>query len=81
MGFVSTSSGGDTYFWDMIEQQAEGAGSYKISDKEFVNKSASMTSVVNIPGRDLEAFAVGTDKKIWNSNLQKTPFEVGVTIS
>ena len=40
-----------------------------------------MTSVCNIPGRGLECFAVGSDKKIWNSNLQKSPFEVTDTIS
>ena len=40
-----------------------------------------MTCVVNIPGRDLEAFCVGNDKKIWNSSLQKTPFDVTDTIS
>ena len=40
-----------------------------------------MTSVCNIPGRDLECFAVGSDKKIWNSNLQKSPFDVTDTIS
>ena len=39
-----------------------------------------MTSVCNIPGRGLECFAVGNDKKIWNSNLQKSPFEVTDTI-
>ena len=39
MGFVSTSMGGDTYFWDMINPQADGGGSYKISDKEFVLKN------------------------------------------
>ena len=39
MGFVSTSMGGDTYFWDMINQQADGGGSYKIQELEFVNSA------------------------------------------
>jgi len=64
----------------MINQSSEGGG-YKISDKEFVLKGCSMTSVCNIPGRDCEAFCVGSDKKIWNSELQKDPFEVTETIS
>lgn len=40
-----------------------------------------MTSVVNIPGKDCQAFACGNDKKIWNSDLQKDPYEVNETIS
>ena len=79
MGFVSTSSGGDVYFWDLINVQ-EG-GSYRIADKDFTQKHVQMTSVVNIPGRQHEVFCVGNDKKIWNSNQQKTPFDVTETIS
>ena len=79
MGFVSTSTGGDVYFWDLINVQ-EG-GSYRIADKDFVQKNVSMTSVCNIPGRHQEVFCSGNDQKIWNSNLQKSPFACNDTIS
>jgi WD40 repeat protein len=48
-----------------------------------------MTSVVNIPGRDFEVFAVGNDRKIWKrehgntaqSGKAMTPYDCGVTLS
>jgi len=50
-------------------------------EKELNIKNVSMTSVINIPGRELEAYGVGTDGKIWNTNQPKEPYEAGVNIS
>ena len=40
-----------------------------------------MTSVVNIPGKQYEFFAVGNDKKIWHSKDNKNSYDAGVTLS
>jgi hypothetical protein len=44
-------------------------------EKDFTQKSVAMTSVVNIPGRQHEVYCVGSDKRIWNNNQQKDPYE------
>jgi cilia- and flagella-associated protein 57 len=79
MGFVSTSTGGDVYFWDLINVQ-EG-GSYRIADKDFVKKSVSMTSVCNIPNRHQEVFCAGSEKAIFNSNTQNKEFPCNDIVS
>ena len=40
-----------------------------------------MTSVCNIPGKPFEVFAVGNDKRIWQSKLPKDNFDAGVSLS
>jgi WD40 repeat protein len=40
-----------------------------------------MTTVVCIPNKQYEVFCAGSDKKIWNNNMSKQPFEVDSIIS
>jgi len=78
MGFVSAGQGGDVFFWDLMNATD---GSTKLHDKDFTQKNVQMTSVVAIPGKQHEVFCVGNDKKIWNNNMPKAPFEAQAQIS
>jgi len=56
-------------------------GSNRLTDKDFTQKNVQMTGVVNIPGRQHEVYCVGSDGKIWNTNMPKDPYEAGIQIS
>jgi hypothetical protein len=72
MGFVSAGQGGDVFFWDLLNVKE---GTNRNTEKDFTQKNVAMTGVVNIPGRPYEVYCVGNDGKIWNSNMQKEPYE------
>lgn len=78
MGFASCGMGGDVYFWDLINAKENG---YKIQDKDLNQKGVHFSSVVNIPEKTHEVFVCGNDRKVWNSNMQKSPFEIKTQLS
>lgn len=78
MGFVSAGQGGDVFFWELLNVKE---GSTRLTEKDFTQKNVQMTGVVNIPGRQHEVYCVGSDGKIWNTNMPKDPYEAGTQIS
>jgi len=77
MGFVSAGQAGDVYFWDLINSKENA----KISDKDFTQKSVQLTTVACIPDKQYEVLCAGNDRKIWNNNMAKQPFDVQSIIS
>lgn len=78
LGFVSCSMGGDVFFWDFLHAVENG---YKVQEKDIVQKGVSFTSVSLIPGgKNNQAFAVGSDSKIWNAD-HRFPFESNQVIT
>ena len=78
MGFSSCGLDGNVYFYDLITQKETGQ---RLSDKDFNQKGVLLTSVVNIPGKPYEVYAVGSDKQIWHSKDAKNSFQAGTVIS
>lgn len=76
MGFASTGQGGEVYLWDLINLKD---GQNRVG--EFTKKSVQMTSVVNIPGREHEAYCVGNDGNVWNIKQHNDPHPAQTTFS
>lgn len=77
-GFTSCGIDGNVYFYDLIVQKEN---SQRLNDKDFNQKNINFTSVVNIPGKPFEMYAVGNDRKIWHSKDNKNGFDAGVQLS
>jgi WD40 repeat protein len=78
MGFVSCGLDGSVYEYDLIVYKESQT---RLADKDFTQKNVWMTSVVNIPGKQYEFFAVGNDRKIWHSKDNKNGYDAGVSLS
>ena len=68
MGFTSCGLDGNVYFYDLIFQKET---LQRLSEKDFNQKNVLFTSVVNIPGKPFDIYAVGSDKNIWNTKDPK----------
>ena len=69
MGFASCGLDGNIYFFDLYAYDRD-AGKRHI-DKDFNKKETKFTSLVNIPGKTYEVFAVGSDGAITSNVVQK----------
>jgi len=77
MGFTSTGHGGEVYMWDLVNMKD---GNNRILEWTS-RRGVQMTSVVNVPGRNLEAYCCGSDGNIFNINQGNEPYEAGATMS
>ena len=69
MGFTSTGLDGNIYFFDLYAYQLE-AGK-RNGERDFNKKETKFTSVVNVPGKPYECYAVGNDGAITSNVNQK----------
>jgi WD40 repeat protein len=80
MCFTSCGLDGNIFYFDLLTLKEANNGQ-RVNDKDFTQKGVLFTSVVNIPGKPFEVYAVGNDRKIWHSKDPKNGFETGVSIS
>lgn len=78
MGFTSCGLDGAVLYFDLLVQKEVQS---RLTERDFNQKGVFMTSVVNIPGRPYEMYAVGNDRKIWHSKEPKNGFDAGVALS
>jgi WD40 repeat protein len=70
MGFVSCSSDGGIYFYDLYTHTLE--KQKRNLDKDFNDKGAKYLSVVNVPNKPYEVVAVGTDRQVTSNVTSAT---------
>ena len=63
--------------WDLVNMKD---GNNRILEWTS-RRGVQMTSVVNVPGRNLEAYCCGSDGNIFNINQGNEPYEAGATMS
>lgn len=68
MGFTSCGLDGSIYFYDLYAYDRD-AGK-RNQEKDFGKKETKFTSLVNLPGKNYEVYAVGSDGAI-TSNVQQ----------
>ena len=71
LGFTSCGLDGNVYFYDLYQTGGnEKKDPGKRNDqRDFVKKEVKFTGLCNVPGRQYEMFAVGSDGKI-HSNVR-----------
>lgn len=77
MGFATAGMTGEVYLFNFVYPTTDGTNKIE----EFTKRNVAMTSVVNIPGRPLEAYCCGNDRNIWNIVDPQTPYEAGAVMS
>ena len=69
MGFASCGTDGNIYFYDLYAYDRDPGKRHQ--DKDYNKKETKFTSLVNVPGKHYEVYAVGSDGAITSNVTQK----------
>lgn len=64
MGFATAAIDGNCFFFDLQNVKENGQ---RNTDKDFMQKGVVFTGMCLIPNKKYECLAVGSDKKMWQS--------------